>query len=189
MGEKSATKILANIQQSKGRPLARLIFALGIPNVGSVTAQDLAECFRSLDALMKASVEELEEVRGIGPKIAESITAWARQERNQQVIEKLRKAGVEMAAPPRAPAEEKPQPLAGKQFVLTGKLESFTRTEAEGAVRALGGKTGSSVSKATDYVVAGADPGSKLDRARALGVQVLDEEAFRKLLEEARRAG
>ena len=119
MGEKSATKILANIQQSKGRPLARLIFALGIPNVGSVTAQDLAECFRSLDALMKASVEELEEVRGIGPKIAESITAWARQERNQQVIEKLRKAGVEMAAPPRAPAARAlTTPRSGQRITL-----------------------------------------------------------------------
>jgi DNA ligase (NAD+) len=185
MGEKSADNILKAIAESKKRPLSRVIFALGIRHVGSETAEILAKNFGSIDRLSQATAEELMAVPTIGPTIAESIVAFFRQASNRKVIDKLKKAGVRMAEE----ITEKPreQPLAGKEFVVTGKLDSFTRTEAEARIRELGGSVGSSVSKKTTYLVVGADPGSKLDRARELSTALLDEKQFLDMLEEKKK--
>ena len=179
MGEKSASNVLASIEKSKDRPLSRVIFALGIRYVGSETAEILANEFGSIDRLAKASREELLAIPGIGPKAADSIIAFFKQETNLKIIEKLRKAGVRLEAEVSKPKE---LPLAGLEFVITGKLEAFTRNEAEAKIKELGGKVGSSVTKKTDYLVVGADPGSKLDKARALGTKTLTEEEFLRLL-------
>jgi DNA ligase (NAD+) len=180
MGKKSADNVLKAIEESKKRPLARVIFALGIRHVGSETAEILAKNFGSIDRLSKATAEELMAVPTIGPTIAESIVAFFRQASNRKVIDKLRQAGVRMREEAARPHE---LPLTGKEFVVTGKLDSFTRTEAEARIRELGGSVGSSVSKKTDYLVVGADPGSKLDRARQLGTKILDEKQFLEMLE------
>ncbi len=180
MGKKSADNVLKAIEESKKRPLSRVIFALGIRHVGSETAEILAKHFGSIDRLSQATEEELMTAPTIGPTIAESIVAFFRQGSNRKVIGKLKKAGVTMqekAARPHA------LPLTGKEFVVTGKLDSFTRTEAETRIRELGGSVGSSVSKKTDFLVVGADPGSKLDRARQLGTKILDEKQFLDMLE------
>ncbi|MCX5991007.1 MAG: NAD-dependent DNA ligase LigA [Chloroflexi bacterium] len=179
MGEKSASNIIDSIEKSKSRSLAQVLFALGIPQVGAETATLLASRFPSLDELGKATEEELRSIPSIGPKIAGSIVAFFRQEDNRRIIEKLRKAGVEPKG--EAPAKLSGMPLVGKEFVLTGRLDSLTREEAEARIKALGGTTGSSVTKKTTYVVAGADPGSKLDKARNLGITVLSEEEFLKM--------
>ena len=176
MGEKSASNVLKAIEESKNRPLSRVIFALGIRHVGSETAEILSKHFGSIDRLARSTTEELMEAPTIGPTIAESIVAFFRQKSNLKVIDKLKKTGVTMAEK----ITEKPRdlPLAGKEFVVTGKLDSFTRTEAEARIRELGGLVGSSVSKKTDFLVVGADPGSKLYRARELGTTLLDEKQF-----------
>jgi DNA ligase (NAD+) len=178
--EKSAANLIAQIEASKARDLPQLVFALGIRHVGERTAALLARHFRSLDRLSAATVEELDAVPEIGLTVAESVRAWFDDEGNRRLSERLKAQGVrtELAAGETA-ADEK---FAGKQFVLTGKLESMTREEAGAAVEARGGRVTSSVSRKTDYVVAGGDAGSKLDRARALGVAVLDEGAFREML-------
>ena len=182
IGEKSADNVLEAIADSKNRPLARVIFALGIRHVGSETAEILARHFDSMDRLAQASEEDLMGIPAIGPKIAESIAAFFRQKSNLKVIEKLKKAGVKMEAA--AAKQQTELPLAGKEFVVTGKLESFTRSEAEAKIKELGGSVGSSVTKKTTHLVVGADPGSKLDRARQLGTIVLTEEQFLKMLKE-----
>lgn len=182
MGEKSASKILKAIEESKNRPLSRVIFALGIRHVGSETAEILAKNLGSIDKLAQATKEELMAIPTIGPKIADSITAFFRQDSNRRVIEKLRKAGVRMAEEtPEKPSE---LPLAGMEFVITGKLDSFTRSEAEAKIKQLGGSVGSSVTKKTTYLVVGADPGSKLDRARELGTTLLTEAQFLEMLKQ-----
>jgi len=182
MGAKSAANVLKAIEESKNRPLSRVIFALGIRHVGSETAEILVKHFGSIDKLAQSTAEELMTAPTIGPTIAESIVAFFRQESNLKVIDKLRKAGVRMAEE----ITEKPreEPLAGKEFVVTGKLDSCTRTEAEARIRELGGLVGSSVSKKTTYLVVGADPGSKLDRARELGITELTEKKLLEMLEE-----
>ncbi|MDM8000477.1 MAG: NAD-dependent DNA ligase LigA [Dehalococcoidia bacterium] len=184
MGEKSTDKVLKSIEGSKVRPLANVLFALGIPNVGSETATLLASRYSSLDKLAAATEEELQGIPTIGPKISESITAFFRQDGNRNIIEKLRKAGVKLEEEPR---EKRPGglPLEGKEFVITGKLASSTRSEAEAKVKALGGTAGSSVTKRTSYLVVGEDPGSKLDKARNLGIPILTEEEFLKMIGEA----
>jgi len=179
MGAKSASNVFKAIEESKNRPLSRVIFALGIRHVGSETAEILVKHFVSMGELSKATAEELITKPTIGPKIAESIVAFFRQESNLKVIEKLRQAGVTMREEAARPRE---LPLAGKEFVVTGKLESFSRTEAEARIRELGGLVGSSVSKKTDFLVVGADPGSKLDRARELGTTMLNEKQFLEML-------
>jgi len=184
MAEKSAQNVINAIAQSKERPLSRVIFALGIRHIGSETAELLASHFGSIDRLAKASREELLEVSTIGPKIADSIHAFFSQEANLRVIEKLRKAGVRLEA--EAP-ERKELPLLGQEFVLTGTLEAFSRSEAEARIKELGGTAGSSVTKKTTYLVTGADPGSKLEKARSLGTRLLNEEEFLRLLEEANK--
>jgi len=181
MGEKSASNVLKAIEESKNRPLSRVIFALGIRHVGSETAEILVKHFGSIDKLSQSTVEELITAPTIGPTIAESIVAFFRQYSNRKVIDKLRQAGVRIREEAARPRE---LPLAGKEFVVTGKLESFSRTEAEARIRELGGLVGSSVSKKTDFLVVGADPGSKLDRARELGTTLLNEKQFLDILKE-----
>jgi len=182
MGEKSAQNVLDAIERSKSRPLSRVLFALGIRHVGAETAELLTSHFGSVDRLARATKEELLEVPTIGPKIADSICAFFKQQSNLKLIENLRKAGVRLEAEEGALRE---LPLAGQAFVLTGRLETLTRGQAEARVKELGGAVGSSVIKKTTFVVVGVDPGSKLDKARALGTRVLNEEAFLNLLEEA----
>jgi DNA ligase (NAD+) len=177
MAEKSASNVYAAIQKSRQTTLGRFVYALGIRNVGEVTAKDLARHFGSLDALMDAGVEQLQEAPDVGPIVAESIAGFLRERHNREVIGELRAAGVTWKeGPPPKPASA--GPFAGKIVVLTGTLAAMTRDEAKERIEALGGRVTGSVSKKSDYVVAGADAGSKLDKARELGVQVLDEEKF-----------
>ncbi|MGA2670208.1 MAG: NAD-dependent DNA ligase LigA [Dehalococcoidia bacterium] len=185
MADKSASNVLNSIARSKDRRLARVIFALGILHVGDQYAELLAERFSSIDALAKASQEDLSTIPSIGPKIAESIVAFFRQEGNRRIIEKLRKAGVRLKREKVKEAQPEELPLAGREFVLTGKLESFSRPEAEAKIKALGGKAGSDVTRKTSYVVVGADPGSKLAKAEKLGIKTLSEAEFLELLDKA----
>ena len=180
MGEKSSENLLKEVEDSKGRGLARLLTALGIPNVGETAAETLAGRFRSLDALAGAAPDDLLKTEGVGPVIAQSIVDFFANPRNLQVIEKLRSVGVKMTAEHVRPKTGGPD-LSGKTFVVTGTLEGLTRKEAENLIKSLGGKVSESVSRKTDYLVAGADPGSKLQQARQLGVTTIDEAAFRKL--------
>lgn len=182
MAEKSVTSVLNSIERSKARPLARVIFALGILHVGDQYAELLAEQFPSIDRLAQAGQEELSALPSIGPKIADSIVAFFRQEGNKQIIEKVRKAGVRLEREDVEKARPEELPLQGMQFVLTGKLDSVSRSEAEEKIKALGGRTGSDVSSKTSYLVVGADPGSKLDKAEKAGVKTLSEAEFLKLL-------
>jgi DNA ligase (NAD+) len=180
MAEKSAGNLLAAIAKSKRTTLARFIYALGIPNVGEATAKDLARHFGSLDALLAADVEALQAVPEVGPVVAQSIVDFLAEAHNRQVIEALRSAGVHW--PEEARLAKPHGLLAGKTFVLTGTLPNLTRDQAQALIEAAGGKVSGSVSKKTDYVVAGSDPGSKLDKAQALGIAVLDEAGLRELL-------
>jgi len=181
MAEKSTTNILAAIEKSKTTTLARFIFALGIRNVGEATAKDLARHFGNLDTLMAADIDGLQQVSDVGPVVAASIARFFAEPHNIEVIEQLRAAGVTW--PEGAPSVVASSPIAGKTFVLTGTLPTLTRDEAKDMIEVLGGKVAGSVSKKTDYVVAGAEAGSKLDKAQALGVTILDESKFRELLE------
>jgi DNA ligase (NAD+) len=179
MGEKSAQNLIDQIEKSKGATLPRLLHALGIPQVGEATALALAQHFGSLDAVMDADDETLQEVSGIGPNVAAEIHGFFQQKHNREVIKALRQAGVE---PQRIVVNHKAQPLAGKTFVLTGTLAGMSRDEAKEELIALGAKVAGSVSVKTDYVVVGEDPGSKADKARELGVTMLGEKEFRKLI-------
>jgi len=181
MAKKSATNVLDQIEASKSRDLWHLIYGLGIRHVGERTAGILAREFGSLPKLAAASVEELDEVHEIGLTMAQSIHDWFADPGNAELCERLRKAGVRTEIEKAAPSSEK-QTLAGKVFVLTGTLPGITRDEASAMIEARGGRVTSSVSKKTDYVLAGAEPGSKLDKANKLGVTVIDEAEFRKLL-------
>jgi DNA ligase (NAD+) len=180
MGEKSAQNLISAIDSSKKRPLARLIFALGIRHVGAEMAEVLAKEFPSIDKLASASREGLMTIPAVGPKITDSITAFFGQKANRRLVKKLRDAGVKLE-------EEKPEsgelPLAGQEFVITGRLERFSRPEAEARVKALGGTAKSDVTRKTTYLVVGADPGSKLARAQELGTKRLSEEEFLKLVQ------
>ncbi len=185
-GEKKAENLLRAIEESKQRPLWRLITGLGIKFVGQVTAQILARRYKSIDALARATEAELAAIEGIGPKIAQSIVVWFRQEQNKKVLEKLRRAGVRMAE--EQEEEEGAKPLAGLTFVITGALSSMTREEAKNLIESLGGRVTNSVSRKTDYLIVGENPGSKLQKAQALGVPTLSEEEFFRLIEERKRA-
>jgi len=181
MGEKSADKLIRNIEASKGRSLSRLLIALGIRHVGGEIAQTLASHFGSLDAIAAANEEELEEIDAVGPKIAESVHAYFREAPKKRIITKLRKAGVKMEQELEAPREG---PLVGQMFVFTGSLVSMPRSRGEALVRELGAETSSSVTKKTSYVIAGADPGSKLQKAEKNGTTILKEDQFLRLLKE-----
>ena len=180
MAEKSAANILAAIERSKTTTLARFIYALGIRNVGEATAKDLAQHFGNLDALMQADASRLQQVLEVGPVIAESIAHFFAEPHNREVIEQLRAAGVHW---PEGEPQMQTLPLAGKTFVLTGTLPMLTREQAKAMIEAQGGKVAGSVSAKTDYVVAGAEAGSKLDKAQQLGLNILDESQLRELLQ------
>lgn len=180
MGEKSAQNLLERIEASKATTLARFLYALGIPQVGEATAQQLAEHFGRIEALMDASVEEIDAVPNIGESMAGDIHAFFHEKHNREVIQKLRAAGVRW---PKVERRAKAAlPLAGKTFVLTGGLASMSREDAKKRLQDLGAKVAGSVSKKTDYVVVGEDPGSKADKARELRIPMLDEPAFRELI-------
>lgn len=181
MGGKSAENLVRGIEASKSRPLANIIVALGIRHVGFETARLLSLSFGSLEAIMAASPDELQGVDGIGPVVAESIAAWSMRPENQETVAKLKAAGVRLHAE-REPGSAGTAPLAGLTIVVTGRLESMSRGEAEERIAALGGKAGSSVTKQTDFLVVGAEAGSKLARAEKLGTPILDEQAFIRLL-------
>jgi len=178
MGDKSAQNVLNEIEHSKQLPLERVIFGLGIRFVGERTAQFLAEHFGDLNSLMNAGEEELQQVEEVGPRIAKSIVEFFSEPKNRELVEELRAAGLTL----RGKKKERGTKLAGKTFVLTGTLSSLTRDEAKKMIEDAGGKVTGSVSKKTDYVVAGAEAGSKLDKAKELGVAVIDEEQMRELL-------
>ena len=179
MGDKSAGNIITAIEDSKKRSLGRLIYALGIRHVGAETAEILAKEFFSLKVLTCASKEQLSSIPAIGLKIADSVTAFFKNEENIGVIDKLRKAGVQLEEEIVKPEE---LPLAGQEFVVTGRLNRFTRQEAEARIKALGGTAKSDITGKTTYLVAGVDPGSKLERAQALGIKQITEDEFRRLL-------
>ncbi len=180
MGEKSAQNLLANLEKSKQTTLPRFLYGLGIRHVGEATARDLARHFGTLDAVMEAPAERLLEVPDVGPVVAESIHTFFQQPHNREVVEQLRACGVHWEEG--EPAAAAPRPLAGKTVVLTGTLPTLSRDEAKDLLEAAGAKVAGSVSRKTDYVVAGAEAGSKLEKAQALGVPVLDEDGLRQLL-------
>jgi len=171
MGKKSAENILREVENSKKLPLERVIYGLGIRMVGERTAQCLAEHFGSMDALMAATGEELQAVNEIGPRVSQSIREFFDEPKNVALVERLRDAGLTF----KGEKKQRGTALAGKTFVLTGTLERHTRDEAKKLIEDAGGKVAGSVSKKTDYVVAGADAGSKLEKAKELGVAVIDE--------------
>jgi DNA ligase (NAD+) len=180
MGEKSAANLVASLERAKTTTLARFTIALGIRHVGEGVAELLAAHFGDLDPFFAASREELEAVEGVGPTIAESLAAFAADERNAAEIARMRKLGVNWPIAERAPAGG--DALAGKSFVVTGTLTSMTRDEAKRRIRAQGGKVTGSASKKTDYVVIGTDPGSKATKARELEIEILDEAGLIQIL-------
>jgi len=185
MADKSANNILSAIEKSKQTTLARFIYALGIRNVGEATAKELAAHFGSLDRLMAADHERLQQIPDIGPVVAQSIVDFFAEKHNCEVIEQLRLSGVHWAEHEgKAELNSEAAALAGKTFVLTGTLPTMSREEAKERIESLGGKVTGSVSRKTDYVVVGADPGSKYDKALTLGIAILDETALQELLQQ-----
>jgi DNA ligase (NAD+) len=185
MAEKSASNLLAQIEASKTRDLPQLVYGLGIRHVGERTAMLLARHFRTLDGLAEAAVEEIDDIHEIGLTVAESVRDWFDDEGNLDLCRRLREAGVRTEIAGGAVGAEADEAFAGKQFVLTGRLETLTRDDARALIEARGGRVTSTVSKKTDYVVAGEDAGSKLDKARALGLKVIDEGDLKKMLGDA----
>jgi DNA ligase (NAD+) len=182
MGQKSAEKLVANIAASKSRGLARLLNALSIRHVGARVAATLAGHFGSMDALLAATEETLAEVEDVGQVIAASVYKFVHSDQGAEAIEHLRAAEVDMTAPVKPRAAEPTGPLAGKTIVVTGTLAKYSREQIETLIEESGGRAGSSVSKKTAYLVAGADAGSKLAKAEKLGVPILTEEQFEALL-------
>jgi DNA ligase (NAD+) len=180
MAEKSAQNLVDALEKSKQTTLARFLYALGIRHVGESTAKDLARHFGKLDAAMSASADQLLQVPDVGPVVAESIHTFFQQPHNREVVEQLRAVGVTW--PESQPAPAALLPLAGKTFVLTGTLPTLSREQAKEMLEAAGAKVAGSVSKKTSYVVAGEEAGSKLDKARELGVPVIDEAGMQALL-------
>ena len=180
MGEKSARNLTTEIEESRKLEFSRLLFGIGIRHVGERTAQLLAEHFGSMDRLSDASPDELEQVHEVGPKLAESIHRFFQEKQNRALIDRLEKLGLKMKSD--APTDRPRQVLAGKTFVLTGTLDGMSREEAEALISKYGGRVTKSVSKKTDFVLAGRDPGSKLDKARELGIPVIDESALRAMI-------
>jgi DNA ligase (NAD+) len=182
-GVKNAEKVIAQIENSRRNDIWRLIYGLGIRHIGERAAQVLARAFGSIDAIASASIEQLQGTQEIGPVLAESVHSWFTEPRNQRLVARLRAAGVRVEAP----AEERlarstEGPLSGKTFVLTGTLATMTRDQATTAIERLGGKVAGSVSRKTTAVIVGTEAGSKADKARELGVTMLDEQAFAALI-------
>ena len=175
--QKSASNLVSSIEKSKEIPLSRFIYSLGIRHVGEETAIDLAQYFKSIDKLKKVSQEELEKISDIGPEVSKSIYNWFHSKKNLKLIDNLQKSGIQILSP-----GEFSKRLKGKTFILTGTLKGMTRQEAEKKIRALGGKPKSSVSKETDFLVVGKNPGSKFEKAKKLGVKILKEDEFLKLI-------
>jgi DNA ligase (NAD+) len=182
MGDKSAGNLVDALHKRKRTTLQRFLYGLGIRHVGESTARDLAKHFGQLDRVLDASTEQLLQVPDVGPTVAQSIRTFFDQAHNREVVEQLRAAGVHWDEHEGVQADATPKPLAGKTFVLTGTLPTWSRDEAKALIEAAGGKVSGSVSKKTDYVVVGGEAGSKLDRARELDVAVLDEAGLRALL-------
>jgi DNA ligase (NAD+) len=180
MADKSAQNIVAALEASKQTTLPRFLFGLGIRHVGEATAKELARHFGSLDRVMDASEEALLQVNDVGPTVANSLLTFFSQRHNREVVEQLRACGLQWSEG--EPALQVPQPLAGQTFVLTGSLLTLSRDQAKDLLEAQGAKVAGSVSKKTNYIVAGADAGSKLDKARELGIAILDEEGLQNLL-------
>jgi DNA ligase (NAD+) len=182
MAEKSVDNLLNAIKTSKKKSLANSIYGLGIRYVGVHTSEVITRYYSTLDKFIKASLEELIEINEVGPKIAESIILFFKEKENLAIIERLRRAGLNFSQEEEKARKEKVvQILAGKQFVLTGTLKDFTRTQSKEIISELGGRVTGSVSKKTDYVVAGEDPGSKYQKAQKLGVTIINEEEFKKI--------
>ncbi|WP_422444695.1 NAD-dependent DNA ligase LigA [Thermoanaerobacterium sp. DL9XJH110] len=184
MGEKSAANLLSAIEKSKEQPLDRLIYALGIPFIGSKAASILADAFGSMTNLENAAYEELINIPEIGDKMAESIVTFFKQDQTRKLLSRLKEAGVNMEAEKK---QEGPRPLEGLTFVLTGTLERYTRQQATELIEKLGGRVAGSVSKKTDYVVVGQDPGSKYDKAVKLGIKILNEGQFEEMIKSYNR--
>ena len=182
MGAKSAANLLAGIEASKSRGLARMIAALGIRHAGGRAAEVLARAFGDIDSLAAASIDELTAIDEIGPTIARSVHDFFNGEAGRETINGLKAAGVQMTGSTASEAPAGAGALEGKTVVVTGTLEGFSRREAKDAIQSAGGRASSSVSSKTDFVVVGESPGSKADKARALGVEVIDEEEFKKRL-------
>ncbi len=180
-GKVSAEKLVAAIEASKRQPFGRVLYALGIEEVGFVTGRNLAQHFRTIDALLAATAEEIERAPGVGPKMAAAICEQLDDEQMRALVEDLRQVGVTLADAGPAPGEGR---LSGKSFVLTGTLPALPREQATELIVAAGGKVTGSVSRKTDYLVAGASPGSKLAQAERLGVPVIDEHGLRGLLDD-----
>jgi DNA ligase (NAD+) len=190
MADKSAANIVDALEKSKQTTLPRFLFGLGIRHVGEATAKALALHFGKLDAILNASFEQLVEVADVGPIVAQSLLTFLQQSHNREVIEQLRACGLTWpAGEPASAATASDRPLLGKTFVLTGTLPTLSRDDAKARLEALGAKVAGSVSKKTDYVIAGAEAGSKLDKAQALGVAVLDEAGMLALLASLSGAG
>jgi DNA ligase (NAD+) len=183
-GEKNAAKVVQQVDRSRSNDLWRLIYGLGIRHIGERAAQVLARAFGSMDALRAATEEQLQQTAEVGPVLAGSVRSWFDEPHNTQLLDRLRNAGVrmEMSAAERA-AHERAGPLAGRTYVLTGTLQTMTRDAATEALEGLGAKVAGSVSRKTTAVVAGADAGTKAEKAQQLGIPVLDEAAFLELLE------
>ena len=178
MAEKSVQNIIDAIEASKAKPLSKFLYALGIRHVGETTAEDLAHHFSRLDDFFNLSEEDLMDVEGVGPEVAASVVQFFRDKKNKESIERLKKAGVKVIE---SKAKERGR-LAGKVLVFTGELQTFGRDEARNLVESMGGTTASSVSKKVDFVVAGEDPGSKSDKAKGLGIKILTEQEFKKMI-------
>jgi DNA ligase (NAD+) len=183
MGKKSAQNLLEGLEASKQRGLSRLLAGLAIQHVGDSVADLLANEFGDIDALMNASVDQLNAINGIGPIMAQAIHDFFHAEQNRTIVEELRSLGLKLTQDKRpSPAQSGGTDLTGKTFVVTGTLEKYSREEIEGLIRQFGGKASGSVSKSTSYLVAGEKAGSKLDKAKKLGVTVLTENEFEKLV-------
>jgi DNA ligase (NAD+) len=183
--EKKASNIIQAIAESKSRPLSRLITALGIHGVGEVMSADLTQHYQNLDDLCQASVDDLQKIEGIGPNVAQSIVDWFTRPVNQQIIKKLRMAGVWPTSTSITSVPEMDQPFTGFTFVVTGTLTGFSREGIKEFIQSLGGKVTDSISKKTSFLVLGENPGSKYDKAKELGVPILDEASLRDMAQNA----
>jgi DNA ligase (NAD+) len=181
--DKKVDNLLESIEASKSSTLEKFIFALGIRGVGEVVGAELAQRYGALDVLTKVDESELESIEGIGPNIAKAIVAWLEHPRNQEILNKLKAAGMWPTREIKKTRKNEFQPLSSKTFVISGTLPGFTRTEAKEYIRSHGGKVTSSVSRNTSYLLVGEKAGSKLDKAREIGIEIIDEDTLRSMVD------